>query len=537
MSSIPPIPWFKRAVLYQIYPRSFYDSNDDGIGDLKGITQKLDYLKGGPDSLGVSAIWLSPFYPSPMADFGYDVSDYREVDPIFGTLGDFKELLHQAHTRNLKVVIDFIPNHTSNQHDWFRQSRASKGNPKRNWYVWRDGKAADTPPNNWQATFGGSAWQFDPTTNQYYLHSFLPEQPDLNWDNPEVRAATCNEMRFWLDLGVDGFRVDAVPWISKDPQLRDNPLRANYHPGTDDPAHAHQPIYSQNGPKLYEYLHDMAETVRAYPDTFMITEAYPNEWDSAKAYLQFYRQVDPRVCAPFNFEGILSPWDAAEFKQLIDSFEASLKPNYLSIYCLGNHDRSRLASRLGSAAAARTAAVMLLTLPGMPTMYYGEELGMVDGSIPANRIQDPFEKNVPGMGLGRDPERTPLQWSAAANAGFSNSQPWLPVNSDYRTKNVQAQLAEPSSSLNLYRQLLALRGSSSAIAAGKYIALETPVNIFGYQRKNADETVTILLNFSDKPIALTPELAKGKRLLSTHPEHGATAAQLRPHEGIILKVS
>lgn len=522
--------WFQHRALYQIYPRSFNDANGDGIGDLRGITAKLDYLKGKPDSLGIGAIWLSPFYPSPMADFGYDVSNYCDVDPMFGTLDDFRELLHQAHARDIKVVIDFIPNHTSDEHEWFRASRSSRDSDKRDWYIWRNAKPDGSEPNNWQSVFGGSAWAWDEATGQYYLHSFLDKQPDLNWDNPDVREAMHNQMRFWLDMGIDGFRVDAVSWLSKDADMRDNPP----HPDDDADLMA---IYSQDGPELFERLSGMADVLLEYPDKFMITEAYPLQWDSSATYDHFYERVNPRVCAPFNFECIFAPWEADEFKRIIDSFQASLKADYVPIYCLGNHDRSRLAERVGEA-ASRTAGMMLLTLPGMPTMYYGEELGMVDGVITPDLVQDPYEINVPGKGNGRDPERTPMQWSAEPGAGFTSGMPWLPINTDHQAKNVQQQSADPTSHLSLYRHLLKLREKSVTLQSGKYVPLETPQQVFGYRRVGADESLTVLLNFSGELVGLPAELTDGEVVLSTYLDglsSGVTA--LRPHEGIILRNS
>jgi alpha-glucosidase len=534
MTHTPPA-WLNKSVLYQIYPRSFYDSSGDGIGDLQGIIQKLDYLAGKPDSLGVTAIWLSPFYPSPMADFGYDVSDYCNVDPLFGTLNDFTELLSQAHARGLKVIIDFVPNHTSDEHTWFKESRSSLDNPKRDWYTWRNARSDGSPPNNWTSVFGGSAWQRDSATGQYYLHSFLAKQPDLNWDNPVVREAMQTQMKFWLDKGVDGFRVDAVSWLSKDPAFRDELTQKDYHLDIDNPHAALQTVYSQNGPHLYEYLRNIAKDVSSYPERFMITEAYPHGWDNANTYLEFYRQIDASVCAPFNFEGIFAPWTADVFKTFIDRFQESLELGYVPIYCLGNHDRSRLASRYGPA-AARTAAMLLLTLPGLPTIYYGDELGMVDSVIAPDQVKDPFEKNVPGKSLGRDPQRTPLAWNDSPNAGFTSATPWLPIHPGYQTDNITAQQADPQSYFNLYRELLALRRTSNALTKGDYAALQTPENIFGFTRESTQQKVAVLLNFSDQPTDISGLAHGGKLLFSTHPDEASQVPeQLRPHEGIIIE--
>ncbi|HEX3081806.1 MAG TPA: alpha-amylase family glycosyl hydrolase, partial [Candidatus Saccharimonadia bacterium] len=459
-------------VVYQIYPRSFYDSNGDGIGDIPGITKKLDYLGDGTtDSLGVNMIWLSPFYPSPMADFGYDVSDYCNVDPIFGTLEDFKTLLEEAHRRSLKVMIDFVPNHTSDQHPWFAQSSASRDNARHDWYIWRDPGPDGGPPNNWLSVFGGSAWEFNSARGQYYMHSFLAAQPDLNWANPAVRKEMQQVIRFWLDLGVDGLRVDAVDWMAKDPQFRDNPPNPHYQPGVNDPYHEFSRDYSQDGPGLFFYLEEMAAVLKEYPDRFMVTETYPNRDDIITSYLRIYHHYQTDVSAPFNFEGLLLPWKATDFKTFVDHFQGSLDPEHLPIYVLGNHDKSRLASRLGEA-AARTAAMMLLTLPGVAFVYYGDELGLADTPVPPHRVQDPFEKRVPGLGLGRDPQRSPMPWSSTRYAGFSRTDPWLPVNPDYRTRNVQAEQSDPRSMLVLYRKLIHLRNFSPMLQYGAYIPLD-----------------------------------------------------------------
>lgn len=526
--------WFKSAVLYQIYPRSFYDSNNDGIGDLPGITQKLDYLAGKHDSLGVNAIWLSPFYPSPLADFGYDVSDHCAVDPMYGTLKDFKDLLKAAHEREIKVIVDFIPNHTSNQHAWFQESRSSKDNPKRNWYTWQDAKPDGSPPNNWLSNFGGSAWTLDKKTGQYYLHSFLPEQPDLNWDNPEVRAAMKDVLRFWLDLGVDGFRVDAVYWLSKDPELRKDPANLS----TPEPNDI-RPRYSKAGPHLYKYLQEIAGVLKAYPDRFMITEAYPEKWRNIVSYIKFYKNVAPSVSAPFNFEGIDLPWEAKAFQSFIDRFQAKLHTTYVPVYNLGNHDKPRLATRVGPV-AARTAAMLLLTLPGMPIMYYGDEIGMTNALIMPSEVKDPAEKNQPGLGYGRDPERTPLQWDATAHAGFSKHKTWLPIPENYRYINIDSEATEPYSMLSLYKQLLSLRNGLATLKYGRYHPLMLHEDVLAYQRRHGKERLTVLLNFSDAPIALTSRSIRGKLLLSTHLDIAAGSPvvaelTLRPHEGVVIQ--
>ena len=513
--------WIENTVLYQIYPRSYQDSNGDGIGDLPGIVTRLDYLR----DLGIGAIWLSPFYPSPMKDFGYDISNYRDIDPIFGTLNDFKIVLKEAHRRGIHVMIDFVPNHTSDQHAWFQESRSSLHNPKRDWYVWRDGGENDAPPNNWRAHFGGPAWTRDNATGQYYLHSFLPEQPDLNWDNPEVRYAMADTVRYWMAMGVDGLRVDAVNWLSKDPQLRDDPVDPHYTGDNHYKALLH--TYSSMGPHLYEYLRDIEAVIKEFDDRFMIVESYPDISGDQSHYLSFYRELDPRHAAPFNFEGISLPWDAAAFRESLREFTSKLRPGDTAVYSFGNHDKPRLASRFGKQ-HTRIAAILLMTLPGAPIIYYGDEIGMHDVEIPVNQIHDPFELNNPGHGLGRDPERTPMQWKSTYTAGFTRGEPWLPIADDYKTNNVERNQQNPRSLLHLYKQLLRLRTDTPGLRKDSLEILDLHPDVLAYKRGNA---ATIVLNFSDHTVALP--LLTTSIALSTA---GCTQfdGQLQPHEGIIL---
>ena len=517
-------------VVYQIYPRSFMDSNGDGIGDIQGIISRLDYLNDGTEnSLGINMIWLSPFYPSPMADFGYDISDYCNVAPEFGTLDDFRRLVQEAHKRGIKLMIDLVPNHTSDQHDWFQESRSSRDNPKRDWYVWRDGKADGSPPNNWLSVFGGSAWTWDEATGQYYLHSFLKEQPDLNWENPRVRDAIKDVIRFWLDMGVGGIRVDAVDWMAKDVKFRDNPRNPKYSPGVDDPYHEFNRIHSQDGPQLFSYMREMAEVVKAYPYGFMVTETYPDRRNVVSEYLRVYDNYLAEVAAPFNFEGILLPWRATAFKAFVDKFQAELadKRHYVPIYVMGNHDNSRIATRVGPA-AARTAAMLLLTLPGVTFVYYGDELGMMDRPIPHELVQDPFEKRVPGMGLGRDPERTPMQWDRSAQAGFSKAAPWLPVHENYKTINVAAERLEPRSSLRLYQELIYLRNHSHTITIGAYHSIHIRNHeIFAYLREYEGGRILVFLNFSDQPQHFGTEFETGELMITTKLDRSGQTVKLR----------
>jgi alpha-glucosidase len=529
--------WLQGAVIYQIYPRSFYDAKGTGIGNLQGIIDKLDYLGGSQDSLGVTAIWISPIYASPMADFGYDVMDYTDVDPIFGSIHDLEVLIAESHKRNIKVILDFVPNHTSDEHPWFVEARSSVNSPKRDWYTWHSPKAGGKPPNNWLSVFGGSAWEFSEETNQYYLHSFLSKQPDLNWDNPSVREAIKMAMRFWLDRGIDGFRMDAVDWLSKDTKLRDDPtdqFAINKIAGFDHESLRH--TYSRDGPHLYERLNEMADVLKDYDSRFMITEAHPETNDKVSGYLRYYQGVHPYLSAPFNLEGIYLPWEAPLFRKFVDSFQSKMKPDYTPIYTVGNHDEPRVASRIG-VAAARTAALMLLTLPGMAFVYYGEELGMTDVPIPEDKLHDPFQ----GPKHGRDPERTPMQWDTSPNAGFTTVVPWLPVSADYLRINVATETKDPVSSLSLYKQLISLRKQSDVLKHGSYESVDVQSSVFAYKRTYEDTALLVLLNFTAdiQPVSLAGKT--GTIVLSTYLDKQSTAVnhdlELRANEGIIIELS
>jgi alpha-glucosidase len=526
--------WWQRGVIYQIYPRSFKDSNGDGIGDLPGITSKLDYLQW----LGVEALWLSPFYPSPMADFGYDVADYTDVDPLFGDLATFDELVAQAHRRGLKIIVDLVPNHTSDQHPWFVESRASRDNPKRDWYIWADPKLDGGPPNNWLSAFGGSAWEWDEATGQYYLHSFLKEQPDLNWRNPAVKAAMFDVARFWLDRGVDGFRIDVIHFLIKDSQLRDNPPAriADIFHGREYDTFEH--IYDKNRPEVHGIIRDFRHLLDEYEERMAVGEVYLEDIQDWASY--YGKQLD-ELHLPFNFRLIRTPWHAAAVRRSVDELEAVLPPGAWPNYVLGNHDQHRLASRIG-AVQARVAAMLLLTLRGTPTLYYGDEIGMTDVEIPPEREQDPWGKQVPGLELGRDPERTPMQWDAGPNAGFSTVEPWLPVAPDYQQINIEHQLVDPTSILSLYRRLLAYRKATPALQWGSYQAVDgVPEVCYVFVRQADDQRVLVALNFSDQEqrVAL-PQWGRGKIVLSTHLDRQETVnlsrLVLRGNEGVCCSV-
>lgn len=553
--------WPEGAIVYQIYPRSLQDSDGDGIGDLPGITGRLEYIK----SLGVNAIWLSPFYPSPMADFGYDISDYCDVNPLFGTLDDFKALMAAAERLELKVMVDLVPNHSSDEHPWFKQSCRSRTNRYANWYVWRDAKnhdhvadgATPLPPNNWRdALTGGPAWQWVESRQQFYLHGFDVKQPDLNWTNSLVREAIKEAMRFWLRLGVDGFRVDAVYWMAKDPLFRDDSPNPEYVEGQDPPYESLLHDNSRGWPAVYAYLAEMDQVLKekefqAKP-RFMVTEAYPEGHNPVAAYLEFYAGVDPLVAAPFNFEGITMGWDVQGWRRFLRNFHTALRdlsPLCVPSYAFGNHDQPRLASRFGEP-AARSAAVLLLTLPGMVFIYNGEEIGLRNVDIPPEMVQDPAAKNDPANAekrMGRDPSRTPMQWTAGHQAGFTDGDStWLPLAPDYKQRNVESQSIDAGSFLSLYRQLGGLRNRSDAIKHGELGVIESGApQVLAYVRSYGDERYLVLVNFGEEAAGCQPELAAGieECVLSSVPrsrlltgKNFATVALL-PHEAAVFALS
>jgi alpha-glucosidase len=478
--------WWQDGVVYQVYPRSFQDSNGDGVGDLPGIESRLDYLV----ALGVDAVWISPFYPSPMADFGYDVADYCGVDPIFGTIADFDRLIAAVHARGMRLILDFVPNHTSDRHPWFLESRGSRDNPKRDWYLWRDAKPDGGYPNNWMSNFGGPGWSWDEGTGQFYYHSFLKEQPDLNWHNPNVRAAMYGAMRFWLDRGVDGFRMDVLWLLIKDAEFRDNLPNPEWVPGASS-FWSVLPTYTANQPETHVIVREMRRVLDEYEDRVLIGEIYlpPPE------LVRYYGEGLDGAQMPFNFRLIQTEWSADRIAALIREYEGVLPPGAWPNWVMGNHDQSRVASRIG-AEQARAAAMLLLTLRGTPTIYYGEEIGMGDGSIAPDQVQDPAEKNQPGIGMGRDPERTPMQWDASANAGFTTGRPWLPVNPGYERASVTAQLGVERSMLALYRRLLGLRRAHPALHAGQILDVRAKRGVLIYTRALGSERFQVLLNLT-----------------------------------------
>lgn len=532
--------WRSVNSLYQIYPRSFFDTNNDGVGDITGIIKKLNYLKGTDDSLGIDAIWISPFFPSPQADFGYDVSDYCNIDPQFGTLNDFKILLKECHERDIKVMLDYVPNHTSDQHDWFKKARGSKNNEFRDYYVWRDAKPDGSPPNNWVSIFGGPAWTLDEASGQYYLHSFLSEQPDLNWENPAVRSSMLDVLRFWLDLGVDGFRADAVWHLSKDFELRDEPVNP-HHVGRHDEYGAQIHKYCKYGQNLFTYLREMTDVVASYENRFIVFEHYPDSTHgkAIDQYRAFY-DIDPAVSAPFNFEGMFLPWSAVAYARYIKDFQQIITPEDIPIFCFSNHDQTRIVNRFGRE-QARLIAMLQLTMPGMPTIYYGDEIGMEDGVILPEQIKDPSARDNE-MG-GRDPERTPMQWSVDSNAGFSDADmTWLPVAESYKTYNVLDEQRNSDSFFSLYKKLLDLRSSDATFGRGEVLEVKAAKDseLLAYERASKSSRYRIILNFADAPRTAYVSYT-GKIMLATHPDHTPHVNEhgevtLGPFEGIIVQL-
>jgi alpha-glucosidase len=527
-----PYLWWQTGLIYQVYPRSFQDSNGDGIGDLEGIRQRLDYLKW----LGINALWISPIYPSPMADFGYDISDYTGIHPLFGSMDDFNRLLEETHRQGLKLILDLVPNHTSHQHPWFLESRSSRDNPKRDWYLWQDAKPDGSPPNNWLSVFGGSAWEWDPQTQQYYYHAYLKEQPDLNWRNPRVQETMLNVMRFWLDKGVDGFRVDVMWHMMKDDQWRDNPPNPDYKPSM-SPYKQLKPTYSVDQPEVHQVVAKMRQVMDQYHERVIIGEIYL----PIQQLVTYYGMGRPGAHLPFNFQLISLPWNARDIALAIDQYEGALPSDGWPNWVLGNHDKSRIASRVGQA-QARVAAMLLLTLRGTPTLYYADELGLQDVLIPPRLVQDPWEKNEPGLGLGRDPVRTPMQWDASNNAGFSDAEPWLPLSHDHPKKNVAAQQEDEQSILMLYKKLISLRQAEPALHAGSYRPLHAEGDLLAYLRLTESKTFLVVLNLGHAPALFKPAdmEPKGELLISTHPLPNDKLVngtlKLRGDEGMVIRL-
>jgi alpha-glucosidase len=525
--------WWRHGIFYQVYPRSFLDSNADGVGDIAGLIDRLPYLL----ELGIDAVWLSPIFPSPMADFGYDISDYTGVDPLFGTMADFDALIGAAHANGLKLILDLVPNHTSDRHPWFIESRSSRDDAKRDWYIWREPAADGGPPNNWMSEFGGSAWAYDAATRQYYYHAFLAQQPDLNWRNPELRQAIYDVMRFWLRKGVDGFRVDVIWHLIKDEQFRDNPPNPDFREG--QPPHWKVlPLRTTDQPEVHDVIAQMRRVIDEFDARVLIGEIYlPFE-----RLVTYYGKDLAGAHLPFNFALLSAPWHARAIENIIADYEAALPAGAWPNWVLGNHDRPRVASRVGQA-QARVAAMLLLTLRGTPTLYYGDEIGMHQVAIAPDQVRDPFEKNVPGIGVGRDGCRTPMQWNATPYAGFSAMTPWLPLSDDFAQENVINLEADTRSILSLYKALIEIRKKLPQLMSGDYVPIAAQGDLLLYRRQREGATVVIALNLGAEPVSIASDAAglDGEILLSTFLDRQGEKIQgvldLRGNEGAIIGAS
>ncbi len=519
--------WWQRGTIYQLVLPSFRDSDGDGIGDLPGLIEKLDYLAW----LGVTGIWLSPFHPTPFRELGYEIVDYQDVDSRFGSLEIFDRLVAEARARGLRIIVDWVSNHTADEHPWFEESRASRTSAKRNWYLWRDAKPDGSPPNNWISVFGGSVWQWDERTGAYYLHTFLRSQPDLNWREPAVRDAIKGAMRFWLDKGVDGFRLDAAGLLLKDAELRDNPENPDYAPG-DLPDSRLLPERTRNQPGLHELLAELRAVVdERGADKVLLGEFYL----PADAVVTFYGRDPPELQLPLNLALTYTEWNADAVGRCIEAYQAQVPAHGWPTTTIGTHDQPRLATRV-EGEQTRTAAMLLLTQRGTPTLYYGDEIGMRGVPIPPERARDPQGQRT---GRNRDPERTPMQWSDEGNTGFSSGKPWLPVGADVATANVAAQRTEPRSLLALYRRLIALRVAEPVLIDGAHEPIVAARPVLMYRRRGAQRTLLVALNLGAASVECPLERGRvGRVLLSTvldrEGERTGDTVSLRPDEGLII---
>jgi alpha-glucosidase len=484
--------WWRDGVIYQIYPRSFADSNDDGIGDLNGIIAHLDYLS----DLGVDAIWLSPIYPSPDKDFGYDVSDYINIDPKYGTMGDFDRLVAETHERGLRLIMDMVMNHTSNIHPWFLESHSSRKNPKHDWYIWMKGYSKNQAPNNWQAAFGGSAWEYDPVCDQYYLHSFAKEQPDVNWRNPDVRKAQLSAFKFWMDRGVDGFRLDVFNAYFKHPDFPNNSPKLGIR-SFDRQNH----VFDMDQPEMMPLLHDLRKLLDSYPERYAVGETYMATLDKVISYCG-----DDKLHSAFSFDftnkNLFFPWNPTWIKRVVSERDKGFSAaNAWPTTVLSNHDLPRAASRYSKGdndALARLALGLLLTLRGTPFIYYGEEIGMRDIHLSYSQIVDPAGKMYWPLYKGRDGCRSPMQWNSNSMAGFSRSKPWLPVHPDYMDRNVSAQKADRNSLFYFTKSILTLRKKYAALQKGTQLFLKSPPGTLEYLRTHGIQSLLVLMNFTSR---------------------------------------
>jgi glycosidase len=550
------LKWWQKTVVYQIYPRSYKDSTGNGIGDLPGIISKLDYL----EELGIETIWFSPFFASPQQDHGYDIKDFRSIDPVYGTMKDFDTLIERMHERKMKVVLDLVLNHTSDQHPWFTESASNRDNPKRNWYIWRDGKIANgkAPPNNWKSMTGGSAWKYYENTDQWVYFHFLPFQPDLNYRNPEVKAEMFKTMKFWLDKGVDGFRLDILHSIYEDKDLRDNPWTLSIYSDKKSSMFFQKHIHDLNLPETFDFCLELRKIIDEYtPDRFLVGEVFGSVEQLRKYYGLKNNALNQAFI--FDFTSKTLSFNVKKIKSVIKQIENALPYPYTPTYVYGNHDRDRFLSLLkGDIEKAKLLVTMQLTLRGVPYIYYGEEIGMKNVKFKLKTSEDPIGKkfaNFPypqltsliGLSLTRDRCRTPMQWSAEYNTGFSTNKhikPWLKISDDYQEINVELERGQPGSLLNLYKKLILMRKENIALQEGifRFIELgEYNRTCVAYQRSHQEQELSIYLNFSKKELFIDFFKDKASLLFSTILDKKSLEIdvsnemiKINPFEGIIL---
>ncbi|WP_128926224.1 alpha-amylase family glycosyl hydrolase [Bradyrhizobium guangxiense] len=521
--------WWESAIIYEIAPISFQDSNGDGKGDLPGLISRIDYLKW----LRVDAVWLTPIYKSPFRDLGYDISDYCAIDPAFGSLGDFDRLLEALHGNGIRLVLDLVPNHTANDHAWFLESASSRNSAKADWYIWADAAENGGPPNNWLSRFGGSGWGWCEARRQYYYHSFLVEQPDLNWRNPEVRAGIADVMRFWLDRGVDGFRVDASAVLIKDALLRDNP--ANPAAKGKPPPQRQTPVFTDDRPETMDCIEFIREVIDEYSGRMLCGEVQ----GKTDRIGHFYGNGKPRLHLPLNFALLDTPWNALSLQAAIDAYFNAIPEQAWPVWVIGGHDKQRIASRIGQA-QMRVLAMLLMTLRGTPFLYMGDEIGRKRVPIPSDRVRDPFEKLVPGFELCRDPERAPMRWDDSPQGGFTTGDPWLPLERPDGAANVAAQQRDERSMLMLFRALMALRREHACLRRGGYEPLRAQNDILAYKRTDGGSGFLVVLNIAAEPRKCHWQ-GRGRLLLSTHLDRPPAplpdaSILLRGNEGVIIAV-
>jgi alpha-glucosidase len=521
------LQWWQRAVIYEIAPVSFQDSDGDGRGDLGGLLQRLDHLEW----LGIDTVWLTPVQPSPFRDFGYDIKDYCAIDPSVGTMEQFDRLVAALHARGMHLILDFVPNHTAAEHPWFTHSRCSRSSARREWYIWADPGEDGGPPNNWLSRFGGSAWTWDDKTGQYYYHSFLEEQPDLNWRTPAVRQAMAEVLRFWLQRGVDGFRVDASAVLIEDDLLRDDPIDPESGPNTPPPQRLKR-IFTDDRPESMECLEELRAVVDKFENRVLAGEVQGR----LDRIGHFYEGARPRFHLPLNFTLLDTPWDALSLQANIDAYFKAIPRDAWPCWVIGGHDKNRIASKLGQS-GARLMAMLLLTLRGTPFLFAGDELGMEQAPVHPDRTDDPFEKLVPGHGLNRDPQRAPLRWDGSLHGEFSTAEPWLPQ--DHAQRNVARLRADKRSILQLWRHLIALRKREPALTRGDYRAVRARNDVLAFRRTDGGESILVLLNLAREPRRWTAN-EPGRLLLSSHLDLDKDMAVrgpilLRGNEGLIIK--